>query len=141
MNINLTLDFAQLFFTICGGISALFLFYKSNQEKKNQLLLNIFDKFYNDKEINKVLYSLDKEENLDGIKYGGKLEIEIDKTLRFLDLIGQFLKDGQIKKRDLIAFKYEINCILSNATVMNYIEWLEKNGILLNNLNTLKSEL
>lgn len=141
MNFNLTLDLAQLIFTVLGGIYALFLFKRSNQEKKNELLLSIFDKFYNDKEINKILYILDKEDNPKGIEFGGELEKEIDKTLRFLDLVGKLLRDNQINKNDLIAFKYEINCILNNSKVKDYFKWLENNGIVLNNIKLLQSEL
>lgn len=139
MDIKITIDIAQLIFTIVGGIYALVLFKQSYIEKKNQFLIDIYDKFYNNKEINEILYSIDKEKQLGEIRYGGKLEIAADKTLRFLDLIGQLIKDKQLTKRDIQGFKYEINIILNNAEIIKYLEWLEETGVVLHNIKTLRT--
>jgi hypothetical protein len=137
MDFSLTLDLAQLLFTIIGVVSGITLFIQSNIEKKNTFILSIYDRFYNDVDIKKILYYVDRDEHLDKIKYLGEYEFEADKTLRFLDFIGKLVKDKQLKKNDIYSFKYEIGVILNNLEVKHYLQSLLDEGIILDNLEYL----
>jgi hypothetical protein len=137
MNITLALNLSQLAFTIIGVVSGVVLFIKSNLEKKNLFIINIYDRFYNDKDISKILYYADKELNCNKICYDGEFERETDKTLRFLDLIGQLIKDRHLNKNDIHIFKYEIEIILNNVEVRNYLKTLLQAGVVLKNLDSL----
>jgi hypothetical protein len=142
MDISITVDIAQLIFTVLGGVYALVLFHKTNIEKKNIFIIAIYDRFYNDTEIRKILYVVDKEEReMEKIKYNGRLEKEADKTLRFLQYIGQLINDKQLKLSDIHLFKYEIDTILNNFYVQKYIDHLNENGVILKNLNVLKTRI
>jgi hypothetical protein len=123
----------QLTFTVLGGGYALFLFYQSNKEKRNQLVLDIYNGIYNDEDIRKLLYTVDSGDTSE-IKFQGELERETDKTLRYFDFIGHLIKDKSLSKKDVAPFKYEIGRILKNNDVIEYIEWLERIGIELKNL-------
>jgi hypothetical protein len=93
MDFSLLINISELLFTMIGVVYGIILFFKSNIEKKNSFVFKIYDKFYNDKDISKIIYYVDRDLNLDKIKFNGDLEIEADKTLRLLDLIGKLLKD------------------------------------------------
>jgi len=126
-------DLIQLIFTIAGGGYALFLFYQSNKEKRNQLVLDIYNGIYNDEDIRKILYTVDSKDSSE-IRFQGELEREADKTLRYFDFVGHLIKDKSLSKSDVSPFKYEIGRILKNKDVKEYIKWLEQIGIELNNL-------
>lgn len=117
----------QLGFTFIAGIYALMLLKQSNKDKKTQFINDIFKQFYNDDEIKKLLYAVDSGNDDEEIKFGGKLEQEGDKTIRYLDYIGYLIKEKHLKRSDINAFNYEVKRILGNEYVKKYIEdWLKK---------------
>lgn len=123
-------DWIQVCFTTIAGCYAIFLFGRNLREKQKKFLLNIFNYLYNDEDVTDILYYVDSGNNQDLIKYKGSLERKADKTLHYLDFVGKFIKEGDLKYDDLIKFKYEIRRILNNQEVKNYIEWLrEKLGV------------
>lgn len=140
MNLSLTLDLAQLLFTIVGVISGVILFIKSNKEKKNIFIIGIYDRFYNDTDIRKILYYVDKDLKENKIRYNGELEMEADKTLRFLDLIGQLIRDNQLRKKDIRPFSYEIDVILNNTEIRSYLQFMTDAGVNLKNLELLNAK-
>ncbi len=127
-------DIIQTVFALAGGIYGLYLFKQSIREKRNQVLIEIFNRLYCDNEIRKIIYAVDTGKDVSEIKFQGKLEKEIDKTLRFLDFIGHLIKDKSIRKKDIDTFRYEIGRILENEEVIKYIKWMKTIGVSLENL-------
>ena len=85
-------DWMHLAFTVLGGFYALYLLWKSNKEKKNRYILDILDRLYNDIEIRTIIYAVDSGKDVEEIKFGGKLEKEADKTIRYFDYLGYLQK-------------------------------------------------
>ena len=122
------IDIIQIIFTLFGGGYALFLFYQSNKEKRNKLVIDIYNQVYQDEDIRKIIYTVDSGDS-SKIKYLGELEKEADKTLRYFDFVGRLIKDKSLTKQDVLPFKYEIGRVLNNYNVKEYIKWLESIGI------------
>lgn len=132
-------NWIQLGFTVIAGLYALYLFRQSNKEKRNQFVLDILNRLYNDQEIRTIIYSVDSGQNLNEIKYQGNLEQQADKTIQYLDYIGYLINEGSLNLNDIRPFKYEINRILNDSTVIEYINWLRSIGVTLDNLDSLKN--
>lgn len=133
---NLT-NWLQLLFIATGGLYALYLLRQSVREKRNKMILDILDRFFGDLEIKKILYSVDQGLDTNEIKFGGKLEQQADKTIKYLDYIGRLIKQGELKRKDIGTFKYEIKRILNSSPVQEYIIWLKNIGVSLEHLNQL----
>jgi hypothetical protein len=136
---NIT-DWLQLIFTIFGGCYAIYLLRQNNKEKKKQFLLELFNNFYGDKEIREVIYYVDSGPSDKSIKFKGSLEKQADKTIRYLDHVGQFVKDGLLDKKDIASYRYEIKRILENDEMKNYVKWLNDIGVKLDNIKYLQGE-
>lgn len=130
-------DWLQLAFTILGGLYALYLLRQSHKDKRNQYVIEILNRLYNDKEIRTIIYSVDSGRNVNEIRFGGQLEQQADKTIQYFDYIGYLIKEGNLKLNDIRPFRYEINRILNNGTVQEYINWLRTIGVTLEHLNYL----
>lgn len=133
-------DWIQLAFTILAGLYALLLLRQSNKEKRRKYIADILDRFYNDYEMRTIIYAIDGGRNINEIRFGGQLEQQADKIIKYLDYIGYLLKEGSLKIKDIKPFHYEINRILNNNAVKKYIEWLLTIGVTLENLNYLLIE-
>jgi hypothetical protein len=131
---NNVTDWIQLLFIVFGGLYALYLLRQSNRDKRNKFVLDIIDRFFDDNEIKTILYSVDQGRDIDEIKFGGKLEHPADKTIKYIDYLGRLLKQGDLKQKDIVTFRYEIKRILESKGVQNYIEWLLLIGVNLDNL-------
>jgi hypothetical protein len=134
-------DWIQLGLTILGGVYGLWLFRQSNQEKRNQYVAEIMNRFYDDKEIRTIVYAVDSGRDVCEIKFQGKLEKEADKTIKYLDYVGYLLKDKKLRRTDLRPFKYEMSRIFKNSTMQDYIKWLVEIGVSLENLDYLKKSI
>jgi hypothetical protein len=75
-------DWLQLIFTILGGLYALYLLRQSHKDKRNQYVIEILNRLYNDKEIRTIIYSVDSGRNVNEIRFGGQLEQQADKTIQ-----------------------------------------------------------
>jgi hypothetical protein len=132
-------DWLQLAFTFFGGLYGLFLLNQSNKDKKAQFINDVLNRLYNDAEVRAILYSVDSGKNVKEIKYLGELEMQADKTLRYLDYIGYLVKKRHLKKGDLKPFEYEISRILNNEEIRSYYDnWLQSIGVQLLYLKYLK---
>lgn len=134
-NGNLT-AWLQLLFIINGGIYALYLLRQSNQDKRNKLVLEILDRFFGDSDVKTILYSVDQGRDIEQIRFGGSLELQADKTIKYIDYLGRLLKQGNLKKNDMDTFKYEIKRILESQAVQEYINWLKSIGVTLDYLKS-----
>ncbi|UKT66021.1 hypothetical protein [Pedobacter mucosus] len=146
--LNLTevdIQLLQLLATVIGGLFALLLLNKSNQDKRLTHLLSIFNKLYNDPDIAKALYAIDKRIGLNELaakqitdKYNvASLEMETDKLLKYLDFVGALLKAKKIKCKDLEPFGYEFKIIKENTDLIAYRKYLKTIDVKLNNLDYL----
>jgi hypothetical protein len=128
-----SLDLLQLFATFTGGGFAIYLLYKSNSEKRQALVLSVYDKLYNDTQIRDALYAADKNIGLEELERKViqkdtsivKMEIEVDKALRYINLIGLWMKGKKLNQKDILAFKYEISELLKNKIIYDYIIYLK----------------
>lgn len=128
-------DWIQLIFEMIAGIYALILYRQSQKENRNKFILEILNRIYNDDDVRTIIYAVDRGENVNGIVHLGQLEKQADKTIKLFDYIGFLIKEGNIKSTDIKLFRYEINRVLSNTTVINYIDWLKRVGVPLDNLD------
>lgn len=128
-------DWIQLIFMLFAGIWAIYLLNKSNREKRNKLLLDILDRFMGDKDIKLILYSVDCGHDIEEIRFGGTLEQPADKTIKYIDYLGHLLKKNDLKESDISVFRYEIKRILNSPAVQEYISWLKRIGVSLENLD------
>lgn len=131
-------DWLQIGFGLIAASYALFLLRQSNREKRKQFILELYHHFYGDQEIRDVIYYVDGVEPDGRIKYQGQLEKQADKTIHYLDLVGQFIKNKSLRPRDVMKFKYEIGRILNHPEVVSYIGWLKTIGVHLVYLKYLK---
>lgn len=136
----------QLLTTIVGGAYAVFLFRRSNIEKRHSFILSIYDRLYNDVNISKVLYAADYQKGLEKLKDklthrkpgDVELENELDRALRYLDFIGSLLRQRMIRKTDLAPFEYAIGTILSEKTIVEYIDYQKEIKVNFDNLDYLR---
>lgn len=127
-------NWIQLGFTVIAGFYALILFQQTRREKRNQFILDILNRIHNDNEVRTIIYKVDRKEDLNEIRYLGRLEKEADKTIQYFDYIGFLIKEGNLKSTDIEPFRYEINRVISNETVKKYIKHLRDIGVPLDNL-------
>ena len=130
-------DWIQLVFTIFGGLYALYLLRQSHKDRRNQYVVEILNRLYNDKEIRTIIYTVDSGRNVNEIRFGGIFEQQADKTIRYFDYIGYLIKEDNLKFTDIRPFRYEINRILNNVRVREYIDWLRTIGVTLEHLKYL----
>jgi hypothetical protein len=133
-------NWIQLTFTLVGGIYALYLLRQSHKDKRNQYVVEILNRLYNDKEIRAIIYCVDSGRNVNEIRYGGELEQEADKTIQYFDYVGYLIKEGNLKSEDIKPFEYEITRILTNEVVCTYIDWLRGIGVALQHLSYLRGD-
>lgn len=100
----------------------------------------VLNKIYNDHEVRTILYSVDTGRDVKEIRFQGQLEKEADKTIRYFDYIGYQLKQRNIKQKDIEPFRYEIDRILINKQVEEYVQWLRAIGVKLEYLGYLHKE-
>ncbi|QPH40574.1 hypothetical protein [Pedobacter endophyticus] len=138
----------ELIATVIGGLFALLLLYRGNQDKKLTQLLNIYDRLYSDPDIAKALYAIDKGSGLEELaskqvseKYHvAALEMETDKLLKYLDFIGALVKTKKLSLKDLKPFSYELSIINDNVQLTAYRNYLSSIKVNLNNLHYLLEE-
>ena len=126
-------------FNFVAGVFALYLFKKSNNEKKKKYIFDILGILYNDHEIRSIIYSVDSGINTNEIRFQGALEKEADKTLQYFNHIGYLISLKDLNKSDLKPFKYEIQRVLNNNIVRDYIIWLENHDKKLEFINQLQN--
>src|SRR5689334_17247333 len=89
-------NWTQLGFTVIAGLYALYLLRKSSKEKRNQYVVEILNRLYNDREIRTIIYAVDSGENIQEIRYLGNLEQQADKTIQYFDYIGYLIKENNL---------------------------------------------
>ena len=62
------ISIVQLLATIVGGSFAYYLFTRSIKEKKKEFIISIYDRLYNNPEIQEILYAADTKTGLDDLR-------------------------------------------------------------------------
>ena len=73
LSLDQIIGLTQLGFIVIGGIYALYLLRQSNRDKRNQLVLDVLDRFYEDDEIRMILYTVDHGLDTEEIRFNGRL--------------------------------------------------------------------
>ena len=81
-------DWIQLGFTVLAGLYALYLMRQSSKDKRNHYVADILNSLYNDNEMRTIIYSIDSGRNINEIRFGGQLEQQADKLIKYFDYIG-----------------------------------------------------
>lgn len=131
-------DWIQIILTVIAGIYALWILRQSSREKRNLYVAEIMNKFYDDTEIRTIIYAVDSGRYLEEIRFAGKLEQQADKTIKYLDYLGYLLDEGRLKANDIKPFRYEITRLLKCQVIKDYISWLSRIGVSLENIDSLE---
>ena len=140
--------------TLAGGLYALVIYIGATNDKKTELIFNIYTKLYDDHDISKALYAIDKKQDLDEILLKSstirssdqssfttvKLEKEVDKLLQYYNYLGLLVKKRNLRLKDLEAFEYHINQMFENNIITSYRRYLANEGLKLDEINWLKKD-
>jgi hypothetical protein len=147
------ISLSQTILTIIGGAYALYNYRQATADKRTELIFNIYTKLYDDSSINKALYAIDKNQDLEEIQMkvretppedGSsfktvKLEKDLDKMLQYFNYLGLLVRNNRLETKDLEAFKYHIEQLFDCKVVTEYRTYLALQGLKLDNLDWLKS--
>ncbi len=113
----------SIIFVIVGGLFGYFKWKESVKIRRAEYLNSLTEKLRSDKDIANTILVLDY-----GIKWynkdfhgGSKMEQKIDKTLSYFSYICYLYKHKIIKEQEFVFFKYEVDRILMNRQVINYL--------------------
>jgi hypothetical protein len=127
ISISDIINIALLVATTIGVFAAFRQIYISNKQKRADLLLQLCNQFYQDKEMQDIYYKVEYGQ----FKYAtatfhmSEEERRLDKLLGLFSNIGQLYEMGIIKDKDLEFIKYEFQIIYENSDVQNYFKTLD----------------
>ena len=113
----------SLFLVLIGGVFAYVKWKETVKYKRAQYINELTEKIRTDEDIREIIYILEYDvfwydQNFHG---SGDMERKVDKTLSHFSYICYLNKTGQITKSEFNFFKYEIERIISNPQIKNYL--------------------
>ena len=113
----------SLFLAVVGGVFACIQWKESVRNKRADYINDLTEKIRTDEDIREIIYLLEYDEFVyDETFHGsGELERKIDKTLSHFSYICYLKKTKQIRKVEFSFFKYEIERIISNTQIEEYL--------------------
>lgn len=117
------LNVLTIILSVCGGIAALFQWHDSNKLKRAEYVNNLYKEFNNNPDVKQVLYNIDYDVNWYNSDFhnSGKLEQSTDETLNYYSYICYLYENKLIKKSEFQFYKYQIERVLRNKEVQNYL--------------------
>ncbi len=117
------ISIASLFFAVVGGIFAYIQWKESVRNKRADYINDLTEKIRTDEDIREIIYMLEYDEFVyDETFHGsGETERKIDKTLSHFSYICYLQKTNQITKVEFGFFKYEIERIITNPQIEEYL--------------------
>ena len=108
---------------IIGGVFVFYQWQHNNRLKKADYINELTEKIRTDKMIKKTVYMFgyDKHWYSKEFHSGGNLEIRVDKTLSYFSYICYLKSRRIITKKELYFFRYELESILGNEEVQDYL--------------------
>lgn len=120
---------------IIGGLFVFYQWQHNNRLKKADYINELTEKIRTDEMIKETIYMFDYDEDWYSKEFhlSGDLERKVDKTLSYFSYIC-YLKDrGIITKKELCFFQYQLERILKNQQVQDYLynlyHFSNKNGV------------
>lgn len=118
---------ALLIATTFGVFATFRQIYISNKQKRADLILQLCNQFYQDKDMQDIYYRIEYGEFQYAITTFHKTEDEkkMDKLLSLFSNIGQLYQMGIVKDKDLEFIKYEFQIIYEYKAVQAYFQTLD----------------
>ncbi len=112
-----------LLFTLGGGIFAYRKWDKAFAIKRSEYIYELIEKIRTDKDISKVLHWIEYDYTWYNESFHDdfKTERRVDKTLSYFSYICFLKEEKLIKKSDFKFFEYEVNRIINNKQVIEYM--------------------
>ncbi|MBR4425537.1 MAG: hypothetical protein IKS66_06300 [Oscillospiraceae bacterium] len=113
----------SLLITIVGGFFALYQWRRNIALKRASYINDLTEKIRTDPDIHGIVYLLDYNQEWYNAEFheSGEQERKVDKTLSFFSYICYLKKHRLIGRKDFNFFKYEIERILMNSGVQDYL--------------------
>ncbi len=117
------IDIATLVLAIVGSVLGYKQWKKSVILKRAEFINELTMNIRTDKNIRRVIYNIDYGVDWYDEKFhcSGELEAEVDKTLSYFSYICYLREQKLIEDADFCFFKYEIDRILTNNQVQDYL--------------------
>lgn len=108
---------------LIGGLFTFFQWKKSVRIKRADYINELTGKIRSDKDIKYIIYLFEYETEWYSISFhgSGKLECQVDRTLSYFSYICYLRKQHIITKKEFMFFKYEIEHLLMNTQVLDYL--------------------
>lgn len=108
---------------IIGGIFGYYQWEKNIKLKRAEYINELTEKIRTDKYIKDVIYIFEYDIEWYSKKFhgSGELELKVDKTLSYFSYICYLMKQRIISQKEFNFFKYEIDRILTNDQVQDYL--------------------
>lgn len=121
------INIALLIATTIGVFAAFRQIYISNKQKRADLILQLCNQFYQDKEMQDMYYKIEYSIFQYDVEtfHDSKEEKQLDKLLGFFSNIGQLYQMKIIKDKDLEFIKYEFQIIYEYQGVQSYFQTLD----------------
>lgn len=112
---------------LVGGGFALYKWIKNNKVKRNDYLLDFFNKIRCDEDVSEMFYKIEYEENWYNSKFpGSDLEIKMDKALSYFNYVCYLYLKHIIDEEQFGFVKYLIVRVLQHKDIPVYLNNLKK---------------
>ena len=140
-NILLNMKFTEILnvltigLSVIGGIVALFQWSDSNKLKRAEYVNNLFKEFNNNEDVKEVLYNIEYDIKWynESFHNSGKLEQATDMALNYYSYICYLYESKLIKSKEFEFYKYQIERVIKNEEVQNYMYNVYHNSVYYNN--------
>ena len=121
--------------SVIGGIVALFQWSDSNKLKRAEYVNNLFKEFNNNEDVKEVLYNIEYDIKWynESFHNSGKLEQATDMALNYYSYICYLYESKLIKSKEFEFYKYQIERVIKNEEVQNYMYNVYHNSVYYNN--------
>ena len=134
VKVSLFLGIISSIAVVISAIVAFVQWKKTKKFRRIEYIQNLRSKMYDDKDIAEVLYMFDYDlpwysADFHNTKHP---QIEVDKTLSFLEYACYLLNKKLIEKEDMFQIKYDIDRAIGNYQVQDYLynlyHWTKQSG-------------
>ena len=134
VKVSLFLGIISSIAVVISAIVAFVQWKKTKKFRRIEYIQNLRSKMYDDKDIAEVLYMFDYDLPWDSADFHNTKhpQIEVDKTLSFLEYACYLLNKKLIEKEDMFQIKYDIDRAIGNYQVQDYLynlyHWTKQSG-------------
>lgn len=110
-------------FILFGGLFTFMQWKKSTRIKRADYINELTEKIRTDKDIKNTIYLFEYGTEWYSQEFhgSGELECQVDKTLSYFSYICYLSKQRIITKKEFMFFKYELEHLLMNSQVLDYL--------------------